>query len=744
LRQQDPEQLKSLENYITSAETQDVERETEAHKASIADQAQDTVTDSKEMPGDLDDGDLDAEKLQRDIRLLMRKVPSSVAVITVLSYDFELMQNVPMGVAVSSLSTVSLDPPTISFNIKAPSKTLDAIRAAKGLFRVHFPAADRGGANMVDSFSRGNHPTAYNMRKKTLKIYVPGHGSPADKLRRSASGAPQILGDSTRAVMECSLTQEMSVADHVILVARVNGLESRNPQARTILYVDGSYMRPDGSKVTFPRNPVTTEDTWPIWELPLFPGEKERLEYLEHIRSTIKADPKMLQPGYAGRRQLELKLPMSPGEWGINTEQLIDECRREAGEKSQLPPALQGTPVLSDFYGRLTPSDRAKIIERAKKLVRADARCLSLNFRHFLQQLGVHPASRDLLPSDLAEPLRAEGLLGPFVPRTDRFEEEKKELDLQYLEQAENHLVQQLAGIGHQVAVRSSFAQILDDLGEPKSVATHFKRSRARFLAAATPRLFDSNQIDIAGEVSPAQARVVMRRLLRYLHLERLNLTTFRKNINLDYHESLRLIKVHPCISGFDVEFFLGKLRHMYFTSHSRDLAEQVQTMIAPFFTSVVSWADLQQRVQKLVQEMPRQAMSWPKLDKLAAMGLASEAVLQVPGSTDKQALWTGAIIDTLVAKELKALYGRHSEPRINAAIGRHLEEQYNYKVHDQPRALRDSEDARDSAEFMDQAMKASLNVDVLAKQRSPVDAAGEDSGMEALRTWSKHSSKDI
>jgi flavin reductase (DIM6/NTAB) family NADH-FMN oxidoreductase RutF len=724
LRQQNSEELKSDEGDIASAETQQVKKDAESRGSVIVDQGR--VTDTEQIPADVDGVDFEAEKLQRDIRLLMRKVPSSVAVITVLSYDSELKKNVPMGVAVSSLSTVSLNPPTISFNIKEPSKTLDAIRAANGLFRVHFPVADRGGANMVDSFSRGNHPDAYDMRSKQLKIYVPGHGSRADKIRRTASQAPQIFGDSTRAAMECSLTQEISVADHVILVARVDSLESRNPQARTILYVDGSYMRPDGSKVTIANNSATnTEGTRSVWDYSLFPGKEERLEYLEHVRGIIKANPKMLRPGSEGRRELELTLPMSPSVWGINTEQLIDECRREAGKPSELPSALKDTPVLSDFYGRLTSSDRAKIIRRANTLVSADARCLSLNYRVFLQQLGVSPFCRDLLPSDLAEPLRAEGLLGAFIPRTDRFEASNKKFNLQYLEQAEKRLVEHLAAIGHEQALSSQLDQILEILGEQKSVATYFKKSRARLLAAASPLLYTPAQIDIVGEVSSEEARVIMRRLIRFLHLDqRLNLTMFRKNINLDYTESLRLIGVHPAISGLDIEFLFGKIRYLFLTTRfARDMVGHVQKMIAPLFTSVVTWADLEHRVKKFVQEMPMRAMSWSKQDKLAAMGLDWEAVLDVPGSTDKQLLNSGAILDTLVAKELKALYGPKSSKETNVAIANYLKKEYNFDVQPQPRkAAKD----RNSYEDMEQAMRASINVDVLAKRRKSNGSLGE------------------
>lgn len=177
----------------------------------------------------------------------MRKVPTSVAVITVAHYDHESKENVPMGVAVSSLSTVTLDPPTISFNIKHPSQTLDAIRAANGLFRVHFLASDEGGARIVELFCRGNHQDAYKTRQENTRIRVP--------LRRengSPSESPMLTGESIRAAMECKLTQELTVADHVILVAEINTLDNIDPQKPSILYIDGSYMCPNGTVIAPP------------------------------------------------------------------------------------------------------------------------------------------------------------------------------------------------------------------------------------------------------------------------------------------------------------------------------------------------------------------------------------------------------------------------------------------------------------------------------------------------------------
>lgn len=661
---------------------------------------------------DVDGLDAEAERLKHDVRQLMRKVPSSVAVITVSSYDAELKTHVPMGVAVSSFTTVSLDPPTVSFNIKEPSKTLDAIRAAKGLFRVHFPAADKGGATMVDVFARGNHANAYKTRTKALGLYVPGHGSIVDRRRTTASQAPQISGDYVRAAMECTLTQEMSVADHVILVARVDSLESRRLDDNAILYVDGSYMVPDGSNVKTPKEITTNFDsTWYSWEHPLFPDEEGRLAYVDQIKAVVKTQTKLQATTTEIRRHLVATLPLSPAAWGINVDPLIDECRREDGHPSELPPHLQDSSVLSDFYGRLTQADRAKIIDRARKLVVADPQIVTINLRKFFQYLEVSTSCRDLLPSDIAGPLRTEGLLGPFQPRAGDFKANTAGWDLQYIEQVEHNLIAHFAEIGHEKALLSRFEDVVKSLGENQAVGSYFQKSRFRLLAAAAPKLFHPSKFDISGDISPEEARVVVRRYIRYMQLE--NFSVFRKNMNMNPQEILRSLRIHPCIAGFDVEFLVGKIKHLYFTRrYTRDAVAQIHDMLEPLFARITTWKDLENRVKEFVKKMPRQAMRWSTPDKLAAMGLDWEAVLDVPSSNNKQPLNDGHIVETLIAKELKGMYV-DSKDELSKAIALYLKKQYNFDV-DPSQSLPQAQrlgGIQSSSDDMEEAMMASRQI---------------------------------
>jgi len=653
---------------------------------------------------DVDDAETEGDLLRDEVRSLMRKVPSSVAIVTVANFDPIFGKNVPMGVAVSSLSTVSMDPPTISFNVKQPSKTLQAIQHAKGLFRVHFPVASHRGARMVELFCRGNHADAYDARRLNLRLYIPGLAPDADKLRATASQAPQISGDSVRAAMECTMTHEFEVGDHVIIVARIDSIESKSLDVRTILYVDSTYMVPDGLKLATHGQPAgVIKDSWSPFQYPLFPGDAERRDFLSRFTNLISRNPKFRDESKENLRVLSRMFALSPMEFGINLEQVLKDFGQGQPES---------TSCLSDFYGRLSPSDRASIYERAKKLVREDVRFLALNYRLFCAHLGVGNGTIDLLPSDIMQVLREAGLVGPFQPREGAPTKSKKDYSIVYLEQVEHRIKEHLATLGYDKALNTRLEDVVVSFGEMISLSTYLKRARARFLTAAWPRLFSSSQIDISGHISSEEVRVVMSRVIDFMHLE-----GQREKKDWDLPDILRRVGVHPSITGFDVDFFFGKLLHVYYTTrYSKHVPFAVQEMLKGWFTNEVTWADLEERVKNFVQRSPKRAMSWSTRDKLAAMGLSWDTILDVPISENNQPLNRGHILDTLVAKELKGLYGNTTE-EMSGAIAQFLKEQYDFDIHLQADQHARDANSRSSHDDVQEAMLASRNVNVLAKK---------------------------
>lgn len=632
---------------------------------------------------DSSEAELKKQALKHSVRGFMRNVPSSVAVVTVAGTSAG-RNNGPVGVAVSSLCTVTLDPPTISFNIKQPSKTLDAIRAANGLFRVHFPAADRGGAKVVDLFSRGNHPDAYGQRWKELQIHHPQEQPNSNTATPSL--APQIWNDYILAAMECKVTHEFPVADHVILVAKVESLEHKVSKEPTMLYIDGGYRKPKGDRIyTSVRDKTptaTNEGVWSVWDYPLFPGEAERLDYLAQVKALVKNNPAYYEdPNKETYRNIDSNLPYSASNFGINLEILVAECRQELGLEDKLLPELKGQQVLADFYGSLSPSMKEKIIERAKRAITLDPRFLTQNYRLFLQHIGVNPNSRDLLPSDIMQPLRDAGLVPPFDPRRGQIE--SISYDIRKVEQIEYHLREQLRKMKYAAALKEPFDKIIQDIGEKKPAVYVFKKARARLLTQSHPTLFDDLCVDISGHLTEAEIRVVMCRLINHLHIFSLN---FRRNITQDWCEMLRRVGVNPTITGINVEFMMGKIRHVFYsTRHFRDFPTAVEEMLKPWFVWTVSWDDLEERVKQFVQKTPLRATGWSNKDRLAAMGLHWEAVVTLPkvdspGEEVKQPLWEGHILDTLVAKELKNHYGKGTDEE-NEGIAKYLKETYDFDV---------------------------------------------------------------
>lgn len=174
-----------------------------------------------------------------DIRQLMRRVPHSVAVIT---------SNMPpkgfVGMTVSSFNTVCLEPRVVvSFNVKQPSATLNAIRAS-GHFTVDLIDSTEQGAAIAELFASGRG-------REVLKDddgVVSSTTSPSELEQRS----PHLLSDNTvMFTLQCEvLDQPVEVADHVIVLGAV--LTHRLPPHggvwdRTSLgmcYVNRRYRRP--------------------------------------------------------------------------------------------------------------------------------------------------------------------------------------------------------------------------------------------------------------------------------------------------------------------------------------------------------------------------------------------------------------------------------------------------------------------------------------------------------------------
>jgi flavin reductase (DIM6/NTAB) family NADH-FMN oxidoreductase RutF len=191
----------------------------------------------------------DSGRLSSLLRKFMREVSAPVTVITVAHEDPVSDEHVPLGTVVSSLNTVTLDPPHISFNIKTPSQTLEAIRAAEGNFRVHFLTATPQGGRTASAFSKKNDRESWSHRMDQGNITQPPTSA------HISARAPEISGKALFAAMACQVSQVIPVADHVVVVAKVKNLDTSGltsyPQG-LLMYHNGNYTSSESAIVWVP------------------------------------------------------------------------------------------------------------------------------------------------------------------------------------------------------------------------------------------------------------------------------------------------------------------------------------------------------------------------------------------------------------------------------------------------------------------------------------------------------------
>ncbi|KAJ5781759.1 uncharacterized protein N7518_010242 [Penicillium psychrosexuale] len=164
------------------------------------------------------------------VRLLMRRVPYPVAIIT--ATDPSGSENITSfrGMTVSSFSTVTLTPdPVISFNVRRPSETLNALLASRR-FLVHLLAPSPATATLARDFSKGNIALASMLRGHGEFEFAAlptkdeqGHPSRSlPILKRRAEAAAVDDAVEFPFVFECTLhPQKIDVNDHSIVLGTV-------------------------------------------------------------------------------------------------------------------------------------------------------------------------------------------------------------------------------------------------------------------------------------------------------------------------------------------------------------------------------------------------------------------------------------------------------------------------------------------------------------------------------------------
>lgn len=170
------------------------------------------------------------------MRELMRNVPHPVVVITASSWSMELQQMTHQAMTISSFNTVTLNPePIISFNIRTPSRTLNAILAQKGHFRIHVLSNSQKGSFIADAFTRGNAKEGFKkIQASGINIRFPAG---------NVLSAPIIATKAVIATLHCVLlpSKTVTIRDHIVALARVTHVNRNERLKMALMYVDRAY-----------------------------------------------------------------------------------------------------------------------------------------------------------------------------------------------------------------------------------------------------------------------------------------------------------------------------------------------------------------------------------------------------------------------------------------------------------------------------------------------------------------------
>ncbi|MPZ89460.1 MAG: flavin reductase [Nitriliruptorales bacterium] len=147
-----------------------------------------------------------------DFRRVLGRFPTGVTIVTAQAADR------PVGMAVNSFTSVSLDPPLILFCAARSSTTWPHIRSA-GAFTVNVLGEDHGALCRV--FAHKGTDRFNGVRYRT-----------------GATGAPVL--DGVAAHLDCRIDALHTAGDHVIVVGRVEDHHA-DDRVRPLVFHGGTY-----------------------------------------------------------------------------------------------------------------------------------------------------------------------------------------------------------------------------------------------------------------------------------------------------------------------------------------------------------------------------------------------------------------------------------------------------------------------------------------------------------------------
>ncbi|KAF5873402.1 putative flavin reductase like domain-containing protein [Botrytis fragariae] len=196
-------------------------------------------------------------QLALDVRQVMRHVPHSVVILTTPNIHPNSGEPsiAAAAMTLSSFTTLTLSPePIITFNIKRPSRTLDALKALYPIgsgsssakdnperwFHIHLLEANTSGAQLANHFSRGG-PMLPEDRKL---VYSPGAVS-------------NVTTKGIRQTFQCEILRNhensgfIDVGDHTLVFGKMmkigfgeqaDKVKGRKKEWRGLCYMQGQYQ----------------------------------------------------------------------------------------------------------------------------------------------------------------------------------------------------------------------------------------------------------------------------------------------------------------------------------------------------------------------------------------------------------------------------------------------------------------------------------------------------------------------
>lgn len=157
-----------------------------------------------------------------DFRTIMRYIPQPIVIVTTYADSKAQVRSDRLGsdvsnyraMTVSSFNTVSMNPPTVSFNIRKPSRTLDAILQTRK-FRLLVLKQDDAAAQIARGFSEGPAEDTFSAIQQS-----------GEAVRDEDYGPNFARG--VFAELCCTIPHKGSVevADHVVLFARLDSFRA--------------------------------------------------------------------------------------------------------------------------------------------------------------------------------------------------------------------------------------------------------------------------------------------------------------------------------------------------------------------------------------------------------------------------------------------------------------------------------------------------------------------------------------